>query len=198
MAALAQLADATGSDHAQLIGIGRDYSLGFNWVSGMTPAAHAMFDRDELVTPQTNFRVAAGVTARADAIVREDHYDAVKSQLVDDVYLDLCSDLRIPYGCQTNLRVDGGGLIGFALLRSQRTGPTTIETETLFTEVRDAAAAATSLQVALEREGHRLVAGGFDAMGTACFVLDRHMAVRAVTAAAEELLHQGVDRKSVV
>lgn len=194
LGALDLLATSTGSDHAQVIGLGRDYSFGFNWVSGMLPATHAVFDRAELVTPQTNYRVAAGITARPDTIVREDRYDAVKPFLIDDAYLDLCSDLRIPYGCQTNLRADDGGLIGFALLRSQRTGPTTPEAEALFASVRGAAAAATALQVALEHEGHRLVAGGFDAMGTACFVLDRTMTVRAITASAEALLRDGAVR----
>ena len=190
---LAQLASASGSDHAQIIGLGPDYSFGFNWVSDMDDDAHAAADRSELVTPQTNYRVAAGVTSQA-RIVGEERYEPLKAQLLDDAYLDLCSDLRIPYGCQTNLRVDEGGLIGFALLRSQRAGPTTAEARQLFAEVRDGATAATALQVALEREGHHLVAGGFEAMGTACFVLDRHMQVRAATAPAAALLSAGLVR----
>ena len=190
--ALGHLAAATGSDHAQIIGIGRDFELGFNWVSDMDAAAHAAADRAELVTPSTNFRVAAGVTTPAGTIVWEDRYDAVKRHLVDDAYLDLCSDLRIPYGCQTNLLTGETGLIGLALLRSERAGPTTDEARALFSRVRGSASAAVALQVALEREGHRLVAGSFEAMGTACFVLDRTMAVRAVTLAAETLLHDGV------
>lgn len=194
LGALELLADSTGSDHAQIIGIGPDYSLGFNWVNGMTPEDHVKFDRVELVTPATNFRVAAGLTAQTGAIVREDRYDALKPQLIDESYLDMCSDMRIPFGCQTNLRVDDGGLIGFALLRSQGTGATTPEAEAMFTAMRASAVAAVALQVALEREGHRLIAGGFNAMGTACFVLDRAMHVRAITLAAEALVRQGLIR----
>lgn len=191
LGALALLAEATGSDHAQLIGIGSDYTFGFNWVSGMARAAHARFDRDDLVTPQTNFRVAASVSAPPDAIIREDRYEAVKPRLINETYLDLCSDMDIPYGCQTNLRPDGGGLLGLALLRSRRAGPTTVEAAELFAAVRGAAAASAGLQVVLEQDGHRLVAGGFEAMGTACFVLDRSLTVRAITAAAEAMLHEG-------
>lgn len=194
LGALQLLADSSGSDHAQIIGIGPDYSFGFNWVSGMAPEAHAQFDRDELIAPDMNFRVAAGISARPEMVVREDRYEAIKPLLIDDAYIDLCSDLRIPYGCQTNLRVDEGGLLGFALLRSQRTGPTTVEAAELFSGVRGAATAAATLQVALEREGHRLVAGSFDAMGTACFVFDRTMAVRAITASADALLQHGAVR----
>jgi DNA-binding CsgD family transcriptional regulator len=194
--ALRQFAEATGSDHAQLIGIGPDYSVGFNWVSGMTAADHALSDHAELMMPQTNYRVAAGMTAPPGAIVCEDRYDAVKPHLIDDAYLDLCTDLRIPYGCQTTLSAGGGGILGLALLRSHRTGPTTAEAEAAFTTARSSVAAAAALQMALEQEGHRLVAGGFEAMGSACFVLDRSMTVRAVTAPAEALLHQGVMRLS--
>ncbi len=191
LAALEQLAAATGSDHAQIIGVGSTYSIGFNWVSDVDPGAHATANRAELVTPTSNFRVAAGITAPANAIVAEDRYDALKPHLADDAYLDLCSDLHIPYGCQTNLIAGPEGLIGMALLRSQRTGRTGADARALFAEVRRSAAAAAGLQVALEREGHRLVSGSFEAIGTACFVLDRTMTVRALTLPAEALLGDG-------
>lgn len=189
--ALEQLAHATGSNHAQIIGIGPSYALDFNWVSDMDAPAHAAADRAELISPATNFRVAAGLNASPDAIIAEERYEAIKPHLVDDAYLDLCSDLGIQNGCQTTLLTGDVGLVGFALLRSQQTGPTNAEAHDLFSSVRGAAASAAALQVALEREGHRLVAGSFEAMGIACFVLDRGMAVRAVTRAAESLLHDG-------
>ncbi|ONF95963.1 helix-turn-helix transcriptional regulator [Sphingomonas jeddahensis] len=192
--ALGQLASATGSDHAQLIGIGLRYSIDFNWVSDTDDVAHAAADRPELTTPTTNFRVAAGLTAPPNAILAEDRYAALRPHLIDDAYLDLCSDLHIPHGCQTTLLSGSTGLIGFALLRSQRTGPTDAKTREMFASVRASAATAAALQLALEREGHRLVAGSFEAMGTACFVLDRKMTVQAVTLSAETLLHEGTLR----
>ena len=189
--ALGELATATGSEHAQIIGIGSVYEVDFNWVSDMSPAALAAADRAKLVTPQTNFRVAAAETAQPGAILCEDRYEAVKPHLVDDAYLDLCSDLRIPHGCQTDLLVSDAGFIGFALLRSERSGPTTAQARATFAGVRDAAVAAVAMQVAIERQGHQLIAGSFEAIGTACFVLDRRMTVRAVTPAAETLLQDG-------
>ena len=194
LGALGELAAATGSDHAQIIGIGPDYALDFNWVSDMGAEAHAAADRAELITPQTNFRVAAAQSAPSGAILCEERYATVKPHLIDDAYLDLCSDLDIPHGCQTDLLIGDGGLVGFALLRSERSGPTTAQARDLFANVRDAAATAVSLQVAIEREGNRLVAGALEAMGTACFVLDRDMIVRAVTPGAEALLDDGVMR----
>lgn len=188
---LQELAEQTGSDHAQLIGVGPNFSLGFNWVSDMDAAAHALADRAELMAPSTNYRVATGVSQSLRTIAWEESYDAIKPRLVDDAYLDLCSDLRIPFGCQTNLIVEPDGLVGFALLRSQRNGATTAETRALFASVCSSAGAAVALQLGLEREGYKLVAGALEAMSIACFVLDRSMAVRGASRAAEDLLANG-------
>ncbi len=192
--ALELLADATGSDHAQLIGIGPGYSLGFNWANGLTEAERQLADADGMVSPDTNFRVAAGFDAPVGQIIREDRYQAVTPLLRDDRYLDLCRDLDIPFGCQTNVRVDDRGLIGFALLRSHRTGPTTPEAIDIFARAVDSAAAATALQTSLEQEAHQLIAGSFEAMDIACFVLDQRMTVHAMTRPAEALLRDGVMR----
>lgn len=191
LGALGQLAAATRSDHAQLIGIGPRYALGFNWVSHMAEAVHTAFDSAELITPKRNFRVAAGA-GQAAGMMWEDHYDAIRPQLEDDAYVELCEEAGIPFGCQTNLRADADGIVGFALLRSRRSGRTGEDERAFFARARHGAHAAIALQVALEREGHRLVAGGFDAMGIAGFVLDRRMSVHGVTGHAQALLSQGV------
>lgn len=191
LGALERLASATGSDHAQLIGIGPSYSFGFNWVSDMDASAHAAADRPELLTPSANFRVASGIAAPLHSIIAEDRYASVQAQLTDDAYLDLCSDLQIPHGCQTTLLSGPQGLVGFALLRSHHSGPTDAVVRATFADACRSAGAAVALQVALERDGHRLVAGSFEAMGTACFVLDRAMIVRATTLPAEALLQEG-------
>lgn len=191
---LQHLAQQTRSDHAQIIGVGPSFSFGFNWVNDMDASAHAAADRAELMAPTTNFRVAAGVAQLPQTISWEDCYEAIKPNLVDDAYLDLCSDLHIPFGCQTNLLVDPDGLIGFALLRSQRNGPTDAETRALFASFCPSARAAVALQVALERESYKLVAGAFETMSVACFVLDRAMSVRALSRGAEGLLADGTLR----
>lgn len=188
---LQRVAAKTRSDHAQIVGVGPGYSFGFNWVNNMDASAHAAADRAEMMTPMTNYRVAVGVAQPVQNIAWEDSYDAIKPRLSGDAYLDLCSDLRIPFGCQTNLRVEHDGLVGFALLRSHRCGPTDAETRALFARYCPAAGAAVALQVALERDGFNMVAGAFEAMDIACFVLDRAMAVRAMSRAAEALLSDG-------
>lgn len=188
---LERLVLETRSDHAQLIGVGPSFSLGFNWVNDMDASAHAVADRAELMTPATNYRVAAGLNQPSRTISWEDRYEAIKPHLSDDAYLDMCNDLRIPFGCQTNLLVEADGLVGFALLRSERNGRTDAETRALFASMCAPASAAVSLQAGLERQGYQLVAGAFEVMSIACFVLDRSMSVRAMSRAAEQLLADG-------
>ncbi|OWK28568.1 helix-turn-helix transcriptional regulator [Sphingomonas mucosissima] len=191
---LQRVAQQTQSKHAQIIGVGPSFSFGFNWVNDMDASAHAAADRAELMAPTINFRVAAGATRPPQTISWEDDYAALRPSLADQSYLDLCSDLDIPFGCQTNLLVEDDGLIGFALLRAHRNGPTDAETRAMFARVCASAGAAVALQVALERESYKLVAGSFEAMNLACFVLDRTMSVRAISRGADALLADGTLR----
>ncbi|UVO51555.1 helix-turn-helix transcriptional regulator [Sphingomonas sp. SUN019] len=191
---LSDVAAACRSDHAQIIGFGPDYDVAFNFVSGIDAGALRRFDAIDHGSPLINYRVAASVAAGPHAVLHEAHYAAARSGLVNDAYLDLTRDVDIPHGCQTNLRRDEHNLLGFALLRSARSGPTTAAVRADFAELRDYAVAAAALQVALERQGHHLIAGSFDAMGTACFVLDADLRVRARTVSAEGLLRAGVVR----
>lgn len=192
--ALAQTAAATGSDHAQIIGIGTGHDLTFNWVSDIDDAVLRPFDAIDTGSPLINYRVAASVAAAPGTVLHETHYADARATLMNDAYLDLVAAADIPHGCQADLRRDACGLLGFALLRSSRTGPTTPEVRADFAVLARHAAAAAALQVALEQDGHRLIAGSFAAMGTATFVLDRALRVGASTAAAESLLREGVVR----
>lgn len=191
---LQHVAAETRSQHAQIVGVGPDFGVGFNWVNGMDASAHAAADRTELMLPSTNYRVAAGVSTAPHDVVWENSYAALRPRLTSDAYLDLCSDLDIPNGCQSNLVAGADGLIGFSLLRSAREGPTDAATRAMFAAFSAAARVAASLQVALEQDGCKLVAGSFDAMDVACFVLDQRMRVRALSRAAEDLLTTGALR----
>lgn len=192
--ALALLAEATGSDHAQIVGYGPGYGPEFNWVNdkpaGMLEAFGAIPDG---ASPRANFRIAANL-ATHEPVLHEAHYDAVRPALASADYSDLCHDWRIPYGCQANVHTGADGLLGLALLRSEANGRTTPAQRALFDAVRGDVTAAARLQMTLEGQGHRLLAGTFEAMDIAAFVLDRRMRVRAMSAPAERLLHGGALR----
>ncbi|MEG3179552.1 helix-turn-helix transcriptional regulator [Sphingomonas sp. LT1P40] len=185
--ALEELAVATGSDRAQLIGFGADYGVDFNWANGDL----SIIDAFAPVPPNLNFRVRANMAFPDAAIIDERHYAQTIPTLESDAYVDLCREWGILHGCQTNLRDGADGLIGLALLRSEATGPTDADTRAMFDDARRDAAAAVALQIALEKEGYRLIAGTFEAMQAACFVMDRTLKVRAMSPDGEALLREG-------
>jgi DNA-binding CsgD family transcriptional regulator len=189
--ALGALASATGSDHGQLIGFGPDFGIGFNWVSGNSADMIEAFAR---LPPDQSFRVVASRDFADLAVVDERHYDIARTRVATNDYIDLCHEWGITFGCQTNLRDKPNGLIGLALLRSERTGRTTPANRALFDKARVDAAAAVALQIALEEDGYRLIAGAFEAMASACFVMDRVLRVRAMTVPAENLLRDRIVR----
>ncbi|WP_336967795.1 helix-turn-helix transcriptional regulator [Sphingobium aromaticiconvertens] len=184
---LGEMADATGSAHGQLIGFGPG-AAAFNWVSGVDEAMLVSAGAMNLVTPDVNFRVAADRVGNGAPIVHEAHYDDVRDTLRGDDYLDLCSDLDIPHGCQTRLLVDKGSMIGLALLRGERDGRSSIEQRDLFARLAAHAGAAVRMQRAIELQGFALLAGTFEAMDKACWLVDGSGRVGGMTPAADRLL----------
>ena len=104
--------------------------------------------------------------------VHEAHYDIARQSLHAADYLDLCADFDIFDGCQTRLHQGRDAMIGLALLRSAKDGRTTQEQRDLFGEIADHARTAVRLQQAVERQGFALLAGTFEAMDRACWLID--------------------------
>lgn len=186
--ALRLLADATGSARAQMIGIGGEEAVIFNWVTGFEDSEIERFAQLGLASPQLNYRVNASVFATPGALLDEPDYVAARARLSSDVYLDYCRDLRIPLGCQTSLIVDGVSLVGLALLRTEEDGVTSQAGRAQFMAAARAARAAVRLQKAIEQQGAELLAGTLDAMTAACLIVDAAGRVRMVTPRADALL----------
>lgn len=184
---LGEMADATGSAHGQLIGFGPG-AAAFNWVSGVDEAMLVSAGAMDMVAPDVNFRVAADRVGNGSPVVHEAHYDAARGTLRGDDYLDMCSDLDIPHGCQTRLFVDNGSMIGLALLRREKDGRSNIEQRDVFARFAFHAGAAVRLQRAIEQQGFALLAGTFEAMGKACWLVDGAGRVGGMTPAADRLL----------
>ena len=192
---LAQLARATGSAHGQLIGIGGTRAAELNVISDFDPALIEQGPALGIYDPGASSRIVAAQTAeranRPDAIVHEIDYAAARPLLTSDVYLEFCERADIPHGCQTNLVVDGDGLIGLATLRSYRDGPTTADQRAIFARASEAARRGVRLQERLAGEQARLMAGHFELIGLAAFILGDRGETIAMTAAAEALLSGG-------
>lgn len=191
MPALQALADATGSSRAQLVGIGGPANIPFNWVTGFPERALREFVEIGGGSPDVNPRVAASQLAAVMEVVHEDHYDRVTPEIQSDIYADFARDNDIPFGCQTALQIDRHGLIGLAVLRSERDGRTTPEQRAMFARVATHVRSAVRVQSALEHRGAAMVAGAFETLDAAVFVLDALGHVAAHTPAAERLLAGG-------
>lgn len=192
---LARMAHAVGASHGQLIGIGGERELSFSLVTGAEGwPLRAMTDSANYA-PQTNFRVAANTRASArgryDPILSEADYDAVMPALTERRYVELCEEIDVPNGCQTNLVVDGVGLVGLATLRKRGEGRTTPAQLRVFARAAAAARRAVRLQERLEGQQAQLLAGTFDALAMPAFVLDARGRVLARSEAAEALLSAG-------
>lgn len=181
-----------GGRCGQLIGIGGARDIPFNIVSNFDPV-HI----DEFVTlgggdAALNFRIAANAdhTARGqyDPILHEVHYDAARQTLRSDRYVQWCEERDIPFGCQTNLVVDRVGVIGFATLRGRKDGRTTVAQRRIFAQAAAAARRAVRLQERLEGEQAKLLAGAFEAIGIAAFILDARGQLLSHTAGAQKHL----------
>lgn len=197
---LGVMASHTGSRSGQMIGIGGAREIPFNLVSNFEPAHLREFVDIGGGSPDLNFRIAANeqycARGHYDAILHEKHYDAVTYTLRSDRYVRWCDERDIPFGCQTNLVVDRVGLVGFAMLRSRADGRSAAAQRRIFAEAAQAARRAVRLQERVEGEQAKLLAGAFDAIGIAAFIIDARGRVQSHTAGAEEHLRRGEVRRN--
>ena len=187
---LQELADATGSMRAQLVGLGSDLSARFYWPTAVEPGQLDDFIRIDGHSPEINYRIAADAGSDELAVVHEDHYDEARRTLRREDYVDYCEQYRIPWGCQTALMRDAGSLVGLSVLRSRDDGRTDEAQRRVFAEAARAARNAVRMQRAIEQRGLDLLAGTLEAMAQPCLLLDGQGQIGAMTSSAERLFLQ--------
>ena len=195
LSSLGLMASHTGASHGQLIGIGGARDLPFNLI---TDAEGWPFQ--ELIDaggylPEQNYRIAANDAhiskGHYDPVLHEAHYDAVMPHLTSRHYVEFCESVDIPFGCQTNLVVDGMGLIGLATLRRRRDGRSTPRQRRTFSRAAAAARRAVRLQERLEGQQAQLLAGAFEALAMTAFIVDARGQLLAHTLEADARLRSG-------
>jgi DNA-binding CsgD family transcriptional regulator len=193
--ALDAMATGTGAAHGQLIGIGGARDLPFNLVTNAEGWPFQELIDAGGYRPEANYRIAANDQhvrqGHYDPVLHEAHYDAVMPELSSAIYRDFCETIDIPHGCQTNLVVDGVGLIGLATLRKRREGRTTPAQRRTFAQAAAAARRAVRLQERLEGQQAQLLAGAFEALALTAFIVDARGRLVALTQAAQARLSGG-------
>ena len=190
--ALEAVAEATRSHAAQLLGIGGPLLIPLNMLVG-PPASFGHYLEDADLHGACNWRI--GSTTTPMAIQHEGDYAAYRLANDTSDYDDAMSDMDIQYGCQSALLLDSRNLLGLAVLRGRRDGPSTAETLASFAYLRDQVARAVRMQIALDGEASELMVGDLDTMQGATLLLDRHGCIAALTSAAEKVLEDGPLRR---
>ncbi|MCR5875084.1 helix-turn-helix transcriptional regulator [Phenylobacterium sp. J426] len=193
--ALEALGDACGAERGELIGVGADRALPFNWMSriDMEPI-NAELTAIGGGHPDVNPRVARGIR---DPLLAGWHDAACSTE--DELrrnfaYADICRRWDIPYGSQATLLRNDGMLIGLAVLRTERQGRPEAADRQAFEALAPQVRAAVRAQLALEGQGAALIGGTLEAIGAAAFVCDGAGRVCAHTPAAEIALSRGLLR----
>lgn len=192
MDALQAVADLTGSSHAQLIGIGGAAAVPFNLVTNLDEAPLREFLAIDGGSPDINYRVKASLTDSTLVTRREDDYREVEPTLLADTYVDYAREHDIPNGIQTKLIEGPLGMIGFALLRSEKDGETDERVREIFARIAPHVRSAVRTQIALEQTGPGLLAGLMGQAGAAVFVVSGDGTVHAMTELAEAAVSRGL------
>lgn len=189
--ALSGLAQGTGSRIGELIGIGSDNTIPFNFITDLGPEWHDEFLAAGGADPRINPFVRVGSQIPA-LQVRSSAEIIAPAERKRSYYLaDFARRHDMQHVCLTPLIKDHNGLVGLAVIRSGRQGEIEARQHELFTSLAPHMRAAVKTQLALEHQGASIVAGALDTLSLTVFVCDRAGVVRAMTAAAESLLSRG-------
>lgn len=185
--ALAALAQATGSQHGQLICIGNDATVPIDILTDIDPAFHDAFVATRGGDPNINPRVRAGMKAPLLETLAECDFISPDEYRRDPHYQEFVIPYDIPYICLATLDREPGMLTGLAVVRNERQGHITEPERAVFASLAPHVRAAVRTQAALEGNGAALLTGAMEALAMPAFVCDRIGTVRELTPAAEQL-----------
>jgi DNA-binding CsgD family transcriptional regulator/PAS domain-containing protein len=189
--ALADLAEATGSRHGQLICIGDDATVPIDILTDVDPTFHDKFVAMGGGDPRINPRVRAGMNAPVLKVLAENDFIRPDEYRRDPHYQEFVIPHKVPYICLSTLDRTPGMLTGLAVVRDERQGHISESERAVFSSLAPHVRAAVRTQAALEGNGAALLAGAMEALAMPAFVCDRTGTVRELTPAAEQLAGAG-------
>lgn len=186
--ALEALAALTGSRSGQLIHIGADWTVPFNWITNVDAEQLAELEAIRGHDPSINPRVKAGSKARVFDILAESDFISPEDHKSSPIYANQFRRMDIPFICLTNLIRERDFMIGLTVNRSAREGHAGDDVRRIIQALAPHVRAAIRTQLALEGQGALLVSGALDALSVAAFILDRNGFVIARTPMTESLV----------
>lgn len=190
-AALGRLAEATGSEAGQLIGYGGLERDPFMWVSDPDPSWLERAAEYGATDPNINPRLAVGLRTPVLRLLTDQDVIGRDERRRHPLYADYFDPSDRPFISATNLVNEDRRWTGLAVLRTHRQGEITDRQRAVFAALAPHVRAAVHAQTVLESRGAEVLAGALEMLSLAVFILDGRGAVRAMTAAAEELVTGG-------
>jgi DNA-binding CsgD family transcriptional regulator len=192
--ALAGLAQATGSQHGQLVCM-TDRGDSLNLLTNVDPTLPRAFVEAGGTDPGVNPRRRAGLSQAPLTVIAEADFITADDVKRDTHYQEFAVPWDVPYICLTTLERRRDLLVGLSVIRTRRQGHIDEAGRKLFGSLAPHVRAAVRTSMALGNQRAALLAGTFERLDMAAFICDQAANVLRLTPSAEKLCAPGTRLK---
>lgn len=184
--ALNLLAQATGSSAAQLIGLGSENFIHFNWLTGLDPDIPQKLVAIDGGNPDVNIFLRGAIQTVDSPISSSAQFISAEDRRKDFFLNEFAFVNGVAHICQgALLRENIDMMVGMSVMRSEREGDLDDRQREIFAAIAPHFRTAVKMQIALEHQGTLLAVGAMESMSLPVLVCDQSGAVLAMTSLAE-------------
>jgi DNA-binding CsgD family transcriptional regulator len=188
--ALAGLAQATGSQHGQLVCM-TDRGDSLNLLTNVDPTLPRAFIEAGGTDPMVNPRRRAGLSHPPLTVIAEADFITPADVKRDLHYQEFAVPWDVPYICLTTLERRRDLLVGLSVIRTRRQGHIEDAGRRLFASLAPHVRAAVRTSMTLGNQRAALLTDTFENLGMAAFICDQAANVLRLTPSAEKLCAPG-------
>lgn len=184
-------ADALGSRSGQLCGLGTREALTFNIMTEMADGALTDFEAVGGSNPWVNSRIRLGMATPELAMLDDAHFTHEQDRERSPAFGDWIDRNDIGYSCLSNLIKRDDLVVGAAIIRDRRQQPMDSSEKLAFLDLTRSLRDKIRLQLLIEGQEAKLVAGSFEAIEGHAFVCRGDGMVLGISSSAEKLSLRG-------
>lgn len=181
---LESLADATGSQGGQLVGVDSSTSIAFNILTNVDPAISVWISETVAINP----RVKVANEAPILKVVADADFISPAAYRRDPFYQEYARPWDVPYIGMTTVERKKGRLVILGAVRSHRNGPITSAQRHVLASLAPHVRAAVRANLALEGQSVAVLLAASESLSIPLFLCDRTGKVRDLTQAAVALV----------
>ena len=189
--ALAGLAQATGSQHGQLVCM-TDRGDALNLLTDVDPTLSRAFVDAGGTDPGINPRRRAGLSHPPLTVVAEADFITPDDVKRDSHYQEFAVPWDVPFICLTTLERRRDLLVGLSVIRSRKQGHIDEAGKRVFATLAPHVRAAVRTSMAIGNQRGALLADTFEKLGMAAFICDQAANVLRLTPSAEKISTPGL------